>query len=133
MTTLTPTARLDPQPIAPTCDAGARAPNADRPPPRRAAVTYPLDEHETRLLHQHLGPEWEIVDARRCDDADLVLMRPCSPRAVSGLRRRFPNADLIAIESDWAASFGSGQGPIGRALAAGLDGYSLGPEDLKVP
>lgn len=115
----------DRQPSAPPCDVGAAETHV-----RLAAVAYTMSDNEARLLAQHLGAEWDVVDGRDCDHPDLVLVRPCSPQTVAGLRRRFPDTELVALEPGWPA--GPARGPIGRARAAGLDAYALGLADMRV-
>jgi hypothetical protein len=138
MTTSTITRYTDPTPIptpTPTPTPTAGAGGADREPPigpperRVAAVMYPLDRSEAAALQGQLGAAWTIAEGRHCEDPDLVIVRPSSPQTIAGLRQRFPTARLIAIEptpADPAAT----NGPISRALAAGLDRYFLDVKDL---
>jgi hypothetical protein len=59
-------------------------------------------------------------------ESDLVLCRPCSPGAIRSLKRTFPAARVVVLESP--AGFGSVAlaGPVSRMRCAGADLYMTG-------
>ncbi|MBY8880858.1 hypothetical protein [Actinacidiphila acidipaludis] len=79
-------------------------------------------------LAQRLGPGHIVVDIRRAGpDADIVLVPPSSALLLGMLRRRFPQARLLATEftdDGYGADF---RGPISGILDSDIDGYFVAP------
>jgi hypothetical protein len=74
-----------------------------------------------------LGPDVDVIDIRVAPvDSDLVLCRPCSPGAIRSLKRTFPAARVVVVDSH--AGFGSVAlaGPVSRMRCAGADLYMTG-------
>jgi hypothetical protein len=74
-----------------------------------------------------LGPDFEVEDVRTAPpESDVVVCRPCSPGAIRSLRRTFPAAQVIVVET--SADFGSVglAGPVSRMRDAGADLYMTG-------
>jgi len=78
-----------------------------------------------------LGSSWLLTDADTRDvHPDVVIIRPCSPQTIAGLRRRFPDAVLAAVEQDETEP-GLSRMPVTRMLEAGLDRYAARFEQLR--
>ena len=87
---------------------------------------FPLSASECLGLAEVLGPRWRVVDGRRVDAADLVLLRPCSAPTTAAVRALFAAARLIVLDvaGDEATPT---PGPVSRALEAGADVYLVEP------
>ena len=47
-----------------------------------------------------LGPDWAVFDLRDAPrSAELVLVGRCSPQAITRLRREFPRAQIVTVDS----------------------------------
>ena len=103
-------------------DLMARHPPDGRP--LVAAVLLPLTLSEHCGLVEELGPRWQVVDGRRVDDADVVLMFVCSPQTTAAVRGLFPTARLIVVDSASDDDTPS-VGPVRRTLNAGADVYTV--------
>jgi hypothetical protein len=93
----------------------------------RVVVTFPMTPSARDELATALGPDFEVDDVRTAPvESDLVLCRPCSPGAIRSLKRMFPTARVIVVESP--AGFGSVglAGPVSRMRDAGVDLYMTG-------
>lgn len=93
----------------------------------RVVVAFPLTPSALEALTTALGPDFEVLDIRVAPvESELVLCRPCSPGAIRSLKRTFPAAQVIAVESP--RSFGSVAlaGPVSRMRCAGTDLYMTG-------
>ncbi|MCU1352625.1 MAG: hypothetical protein JWM05_1834 [Acidimicrobiales bacterium] len=90
-----------------------------------AAVMFPLSESEQHRISDDLGAGWTLVDGRRADHPDAVLLPPCSRQTTAALRARFPDAQLIVVDSptDLSEADHLALGPIARTLEAGADVY----------
>ena len=67
---------------------------------RKAAVGLRISDAERQELARCLGPKWELVDIRDAPDStEMVLVAPCSPQLVAGLRRDFPRARVVVMDS----------------------------------
>jgi len=87
-------------------------------------VMFSLKPSEREWLYTIFGPAWILADAHtRHADPDVVVVRPCSPQTIDGLRRRFPDAVLAAVELE-ATEPGLSRMPVARMLEAGLDRYA---------
>ncbi len=74
-----------------------------------------------------LGPDIQLVDVRTAPvDSHLVLCRPCSPGAIRALRRTFPAAGVIVVESPEGLGSVALAGPASRMRRAGVDLYMTG-------
>jgi hypothetical protein len=74
-----------------------------------------------------LGPDFEIDDVRTAPvESDLVLCRPCSPGAITALKRTFPAAQVIVVESPTGFGSVALAGPVSRMRDAGADLYMTG-------
>jgi hypothetical protein len=90
-------------------------------------VAFPQTPSALEALTTALGPVFDVMDIRVAPaESDLVLCRPCSPGAIRSLKRTFPTAQIIVVESP--ASFGSVAlaGPVSRMRCAGADLYMSG-------
>jgi hypothetical protein len=59
-------------------------------------VTTPTVRERLSAL---LGADWEVLDIRSAPPtADVVMVGPCSPQGLIGLRRDFPRARVIVVE-----------------------------------
>jgi hypothetical protein len=65
---------------------------------RLAAVMFPLTAVERATVSAVLGPAWEVRDGRRAEQADLVLLRPCSHQTLAGVARRFGGARVVLVD-----------------------------------
>jgi hypothetical protein len=92
------------------------------PGERVAAVMFPADALERTTLAGTLGPGWTALDGRKVDRAGAVFVRPCSIQTVAGVRRRFPDARIVVVESSVPGTTHR-VGPIQRLLQAGADQY----------
>ena len=91
---------------------------------------FPLERSESEAFQALLGPSWLVTDAYTRDaHPDVVIFRPCSPQTIVGLRRRFPDAVLAAVESEETEP-GLSRMPVARMLEAGLDRYAAHFEQL---
>ena len=78
-------------------------PNAadpDRIGPRRAAVMFPVRPGDYLAVARALGPGWAVEDATRCRDPQVIVVRPCSPQTLVGLRRRFGAVPVVILDPD---------------------------------
>jgi hypothetical protein len=90
-------------------------------------VAFPQTPSALEALTTALGPDFDVIDIRVAPaESDLVLCRPCSPGAIRSLKRTFPAAQIIVVESP--ASLGSVAlaGPVSRMRCAGADLYMTG-------
>jgi hypothetical protein len=96
-------------------------------PPRQVVVSaLPLKRRELSVLATQLGSRFRVVDIRDVDeDADVVLCPPCSPQTIARLRSMFPQARVLAVELHDDEAGLHVDGPVGRVLAAGAQGYLL--------
>jgi hypothetical protein len=89
---------------------------------RLAAVMFPASAGELAALVRTLGRGWTVQDGRRVDRAAVVFARPCSIQTIAGLRRRFPDARIVVVESP-IPGLSHLVGPIQRLLQAGADQF----------
>ena len=97
-------------------------PTPPTPEERVAAVMFRLSGPEGSALAAAMGEGWAVRDARQVEDPDAVLLRPCSSQTVGAVRRRYPEARIIVLDTPIGGA-DRGQGPIQRALEAGADLY----------
>ncbi|MER6546711.1 hypothetical protein [Streptomyces sp. NPDC001250] len=87
-----------------------------------------VEQAVREALAQRLGPGHIVLDIRQAGpDADIVLIPPASAQLLGILRRRFPQARLLATEftdDSYDADF---RGPISRILDSDIDGYFMAP------
>lgn len=93
------------------------------PTNRVAAVMFPIDPRERMALTAAFGGGWEVHDGRSTERAAAVLLRPCSSQTVAAVRRRFPDALIVAVEDSPFDDATPVRGPIQRLLEAGADLY----------
>ncbi len=89
---------------------------------RVAAAMFPVAAAERMALMTALGDGWEVQDGRRVERADAVLLLPCSGQTVAAVRRRFPDARIVLVDSPLESATHPA-GPIHRVLEAGADLY----------
>ena len=87
-----------------------------------AAVMFPAGATERAALAASLGHDWTALDGRRIDHAAAVFVRPCSVQTIAGIRRRFPEAHIVIVESSVPGRTHL-VGPVQRLLQAGADQY----------
>ena len=87
---------------------------------RVAAAMFPVAAAERMALMTALGDGWEVQDGRRVERADAVLLLPCSGQTVAAVRRRFPDARIVLVDSPLESATHPA-GPIHRVLEAGAD------------
>jgi hypothetical protein len=83
---------------------------------------FPVAATERMALANALGDGWEVQDGRRVERADTVLVLPCRSQTVAAVRRRFPDARIVVVDSPLEGATHL-PGPIQRALEAGVDLY----------
>lgn len=90
------------------------------------AIQLPRAAREA--LAERLGPGHVIVDMRDAGPAaDVVLVPPASRQLIGALREHFPDAQLLVTEFTDAGLGIDFQGPVGRAIESGVDGYFVVP------
>lgn len=134
-------ARLAIRPPYPTSagPAGPPGPPADRPgpPPGQpgypvltVAIGMPMSDRDRAALESALAPPCRVVDIRDAPaDAAIVVVPPCSTRAIETLMVGFPRAKVLVVEGPWPIL----SGPVTNAIRAGAFGYAVGetgPGDL---
>jgi len=87
------------------------------------AVLFPLSPEELSGLGAEFGNHWAVVDGRRAEHADVVLFLPCSQQATAAVRRLFPTAELIVVDSAMDATTPR-EGWMRRLFDAGADAYA---------
>lgn len=87
---------------------------------RTLAIGFATTPSVRDRLSALLGVDWEVLDIRSAPPtADVVLVGRCSPQALIGLRRDFPNARVIVAELA-----GEPEAPdVCRCLSAGAAGH----------
>jgi hypothetical protein len=78
-------------------------------------------------LKDALGPDFDVIDIRSAPlESDLVVSRPCSPGAIRSLKRTFPAAQVVLVESPGSCGQVDLTGPVSRLRDAGADMYMSG-------
>jgi hypothetical protein len=78
-------------------------------------------------LKDALGPDFDVIDIRTAPvESDLVVSRPCSPGAIRSLKRTFPSAQVVLVESPGSCGSVELTGPVSRLREAGADMYMTG-------
>jgi hypothetical protein len=93
----------------------------------RVVVAFPLTPSALEALTAAVGSDLDVMDIRVAPaESDLVLCRPCSPGAIRSLKRTFPAAEIVVVDSP--PGFGSVAlaGPVSRMRCAGADLYMTG-------
>jgi hypothetical protein len=83
---------------------------------------FPADPAERAALAASLGHDWTALDGRKMNHAAAVFVRPCSVQTIAGIRRRFPAAHIVIVESSVPGRTHL-VGPVQRLLQAGADQY----------
>lgn len=84
---------------------------------------FHLSSAARAALCEELGVGWSVVDGRNVDQAEVVLMLPCSEQTTRAVRNLFPEARLIVIDSTIECC-PPRSGPVQRVLQAGADVYA---------
>jgi len=95
---------------------------------RTVAVMWRAEPAELVVLGRLLGAV--VVDGRDAEHPDVVALRPASPETLRGLRRRFPAAELVMVDTDWATAALLPPALVERAFAAGADRYVIALDGL---
>ncbi len=95
---------------------------------RTVAVMWRAEPAELVVLGRLLGAV--VVDGRDAERPDVVALRPASPETLRGLRRRFPAAELVMVDTDWATPALLPPALVERAFAAGADRYVIALDGL---
>ncbi|WP_344485857.1 hypothetical protein [Nonomuraea monospora] len=75
-------------------------------------------------LSDQLGPDYVVLDMHAAPKtADVLLVPPASPQLIGRLRLMFPEARVIVAEIEDHELGVRYEGPVGRLLNAGVDGY----------
>lgn len=94
--------------------------------PRRVVVAFPLSRKARARLVDRLGSGTELVDIRKADGTEEVVIVPSVSRQLVGrVRSQFPASRVLVVEvtdDEHGVDLG---GPVGRALAAGADAYGV--------
>jgi hypothetical protein len=90
------------------------------------AIGMPMPPAERQAIVAALGPGYEVVDICAAPlDTALVVVGPCSAGAIQAVTDTFPQAGVLVVERQSAAT----AGPVISALRAGAVGYLVaGPE-----
>ena len=92
------------------------------PTKRVVAVMFPLPLVERKLLANIFDDGWEFDDARKVERPAAVLLRPCSSQTIAAVRRRFPDARIVVVETPlYGGSYLAS--PDEKALEVGADLY----------
>lgn len=92
---------------------------------RRTIVTaLPLKRPARKRLAELLDARVEDIRAP-IEHPDLVLTPACSPKLITGLKKKYNGARVVIVElDDWDFDIDLG-GPVKRLLGAGADAYVL--------
>ena len=64
----------------------------------RVVVSFPVTPSTLEALVSALGPDFDVMDIRAAPvESDLVVCLPCSPGAISSLKRTFPAAQIVVL------------------------------------
>jgi hypothetical protein len=93
----------------------------------RVVVAFPVTPSAFSALKGALGRDFELIDIRTAPvESDLVVSRPCSPGAIRSLKRTFPAAQVVLVESPGSCGSVDLTGPVSRLRDAGADMYMTG-------
>ncbi len=93
----------------------------------RVVVAFPLTPSALEALTAALGSDFDVMDIRVAPvESDLVLCRPCSPGAIRSLKRTFPAARVVVVDSPAGLAAADLAGPVSRMRCAGADLYATG-------
>jgi hypothetical protein len=90
-------------------------------------VAFPMTPSAFGALQDALGSDFELIDIRTAPvESDLVVSHPCSPGAIRSLKRTFPAAQVVLVESPGSCGSVELTGPVSRLRDAGADMYMTG-------
>ncbi|TYB57044.1 hypothetical protein FXF51_42015 [Nonomuraea sp. PA05] len=111
-------------------DRDAPEEQADEQPPidldgvTVVATAMELSAAARVALSDQLGPDYVVLDMHAAPKtADVLLVPPASPQLIGRLRLMFPEARVIVAEIEDHELGVRYEGPVGRLLNAGVDGY----------
>jgi hypothetical protein len=99
---------------------------------RTVAVMWRATPSDHRKIRYLVGDGSLMEDGRRAVDPEVVVMRPASPQTLRAIRRRFPRAEVVMLDTDWKTAALLRPALVDRAFAAGADRYVIAVDGMPV-